>query len=131
MKQKVLVFIVLILLLMLCLGGCGKYSSKYKAVGFVHSNGADASYMNFYRFEGTMVFKMKNRGEGSLTCAAKLENGAAAVYYDDGSAKTEWFSIRSGDELVVVSEPLNKGTVYVIVETSGECENGDIRFDME
>ena len=36
------------------MAGCGKYTSKYKAVGFVHSNESSAAFMSFYSFDGKM-----------------------------------------------------------------------------
>lgn len=66
--------------MLLCLSGCGRYSSSYKAIGFVHSNESNSAFMSFHSFEGRMVFKLKSDGEGELKYSAKLEDGKASVY---------------------------------------------------
>ncbi|MCR5484567.1 MAG: hypothetical protein K6F09_03135 [Clostridiales bacterium] len=116
---------------LLSMTSCSAYKSRYKAVGFVHSNESASSFMSFYRFDGTMVFKMKSAGEGDLTYSAKLESGSATVYYDYRGSKTELFSINAGEEIGSHGGYVEKGTVYVIVETNGECQNGDLKFSLD
>ena len=58
--------IITVCLILLSIAGCGKYTSKYKAVGFVHSNESSTAFMSFYSFDGKMVFKLKSTGEGDL-----------------------------------------------------------------
>ena len=128
--KKVLAVIAAVVLL-LSFAGCGKYSSKYKAVAFVHSNESTSAFMNFYSFDGRMVFKLKSAGEGDLKFSAKLETGSATVYYDYYGTKTELFSINSGDELDSHGGYIEAGTVYVIVETNGECRNGEFHFSLD
>ena len=113
------------------LAGCGKYVSGYKAVGFVHSSSRTSAWMDFYSFDGTMVFRMVSPGEGDLKYSAMLESGAATVYYDDGGTKSELFSISSGETLESSGGYLEKGTVYVIVQTDGPCMIGEFRFRVE
>ena len=130
MKKKALA----LLLAFLCfLSGCGGYASKYSAVGFVHSNTSDAAFMEFYRFEGTMVFRLKCRDAAAETirCSGRLESGSAAVSYDCGGGKTELFAIGAGEEIESAVGQLAAGTVYIIVETSGACENGAFRFEID
>ena len=132
MKKGRMILLVLLLAAVLCLPGCGKYSSSYKAVGFVHSNSSDSAFMDFYLLEGTMVFKLKNRSEGAqLLYDAKLETGKALVYYDCGEGKVPLFTINGGETYSTEGGELKKGTVYIIVETVGECTNGDFHFGLE
>ena len=128
--KKVLAVIVTVVLL-LSFAGCGKYSSSYKAVAFVHSNESTSAFMSFYSFDGRMVFKLKSAGEGDLKYSAKLETGSATVYYDYYGTRTELFSINSGDELDSHGGYIEAGTVYVIVETNGECRNGEFHFSLD
>ena len=128
--KKVLAVIVAVVLL-LSFAGCGKYSSSYKAVAFVHSNESTSAFMSFYSFDGRMVFKLKSPGEGDLKYSAKLETGSATVYYDYYGTKTELFSINSGDEIDSHGGYIESGTVYVIVETNGECRNGEFHFSLD
>lgn len=40
------------------------------------------------------------------------------------------FSLHSGDETEACSEEIAAGTVYVIIETSEKCENGNLSFEI-
>ena len=122
----------LALILALCLGGCGRYSSSYKAVGFVHSNTSSSAFMSFYTFEGRMVFKLQcfNENGGQLKYSVKLESGCATVYCDAGE-KRELVRVNAGDEAASVGGQFARGTVYVIVETDEKCQNGAFRFEID
>jgi hypothetical protein len=128
MKKICILLVSAILIVMLT--GCGKYTSGYNAVGFVHSSDSDSAFMNFYSFKGRMVFKLKSSGEGELKYTAKLESGNAAVYYDFFGTKQELFSISSEEELDSHGGYVEAGTVYIIVETDGTCKNGEFRFSL-
>ena len=119
------------MLFIICLTACGKYTSSYKAVGFVHSNTSGSAFMSFYSFEGRMVFKLKCGSEQTIAAEAKLESGTAVVYYDADGTKEEWFSIRDGEENKASLGKLPGGTVYIIVETDGACQNGDFSFEVK
>ena len=121
------VALMLALAMLLCSFGCGGYKSKYRAVGFVHSNDTESAYMSFYTFEGTMVFKFHTTRESDIKYSAKLESGSATVYYDY-SGKQELFSVKGGEELDSRGGYVDNGTIYVIVETDGECMNGEFSF---
>ena len=41
------------------------------------------------------------------------------------------FSLGAGEELDSVFAPFANETVYIIVETSEKCQDGEFRFDME
>ena len=128
MMRRVFAFLLVFVLLLLSLTGCSKYTSSYSAVAFVHSNESDSAFMNFYTFEGRMVFKLKSPGEGDLKYTAKLESGNATVYYDFHGEKQELFSIAGGEECDGHGGYVEAGTVYIIVETDGKCQNGDFHF---
>lgn len=127
--KKAISFIIAAIILF-SLAGCSKYSSKYKAVGFVHSNESSSAYMDFSSFDGRMVFKLKSTGEGDLNYSAKLESGSAIVYYDFYGNKEELFSVSSGNEINSHGGYVETGTVYIIIETNGECQNGEFRFSL-
>ena len=128
MMRRVFALLLVFVLLLLSLTGCSKYTSSYSAVAFVHSNESDSAFMNFYTFEGRMVFKLKSPGEGDLKYTAKLESGNATVYYDFHGEKQELFSISGGEEFDGHGGYVEAGTVYIIVETDGKCQNGDIHL---
>ena len=119
----------LALAMLLCFFGCGGYTSKYMAVGFVHSNDSDSAHMSFYSFEGRMVFKLNTTRESDIKYQAKLESGSATVYYD-WAGKQELFSVKGGEELDSRSGYVDNGTIYIIVETDGECMNGEFSFSI-
>ena len=123
--------LIALLSILISLTGCGKYNSSYKAIGFIHANDSTSAMMNFYSFDGTIVFKLKSSGEGDLKYTAKLESGTATVYYDYYGSKAELFSISSGEEIDSHGGYIESGTVYIIVETNGECMNGELRVNVE
>ena len=117
---------------LLFLTGCGKYSSRYDAVAFVHSNLSDSAYMTFSSFKGTMVFTLENEKgtEGKLRYNASLGSGSAEVWCDRSGTKEKLCSLRSGDSIPSREFTLSGEDVYVIVETDGECTDGDLRFEI-
>ena len=121
--------LMLALAMLLCSFGCGGYKSKYKAVGFVHSNDTESANMSFYTFEGRMVFKFHTTRESDIKYSAKLESGSATVYYDY-SGKQELFSVKGGEELDSRGGYVDNGTIHIIVETDGECMNGEFSFSI-
>ncbi len=125
------VLILLSFLLVMFMTGCGEYASSYKAVGFVHSNSRSSANMTFYSLEGRMVFKLKPSAEGDIKYTASLETGSATVYYDYAGVKSELFSISGGEDIEGAGGYIEAGTVYIIVETDGKCQNGAFRFDLE
>ena len=129
--MKKIVILLVSAMLALFLAGCGKYVSSYKALGFVHSNKSDSAYMSFASFEGRMVFKLKSSGEGDLKYSARLESGSAVVYYDFYGDKQELFSISGGEEADSRGGYVEAGTVYIIVETDGSCQDGEFRFSLD
>ena len=130
--KKTISALFLCIVLLFSFSGCGKYTSHYNATAFVHSNESDSAFMSFWKFEGNMVFQLKCKQAGqSLAYTAKLETGSATVYYDCGDGKTELCALNAGDETESTLEELKPGTVYVIVEADGQCENGDFHFDIK
>ena len=129
--KKTICAIAALLTVLLTFGGCGGYASHYKAVGFVHSNETESAFMSFYEFEGTMVFKLKNKDGGALEYSAKLGSGEAEISYDCGNGKTSLSPVKQGDEPAGTTDPLPAGIVYIIIETDGKCGNGDFRFEID
>ena len=133
MKKLSKVILVLVMVLAsLCFTGCGKYRSSWSASAYVHSNTSSSAYMNFWTFKGTQVHTMKCKNEsGTLTYSGKLEKGNAVIYVDYDGVKKELFRISDGEEVNSSINDLEKGTVYVIFETEGKCENGEFEFNLE
>ena len=136
MKKAWLILIVVVLILaavavILLTVGAGKYSSHYNAVGYVHSSSAQSAKMSFSSLKGTQTFKLKSDKEAHVRYSAELETGNVTVSYDCGDGKTELCTLNAGDETESTLEELKPGTVYVIVEADGHCEDGDFHFDIQ
>ena len=127
--KKLIPVLVLILLALICLAGCSKYTSRYSAVLLISTGTSKSGSINFTTFSGTKVFKLKSSGQ--LNYSAELSGGNATVYYDSNGTKTELFSITSGQSVGPASITVTPGTVYVIVQTDGKCENGRFSFDVK
>ena len=122
--------IVLVTVMSFILCGCSGYTSSYKAMVLVQSNTKDSAFMSFSTFEGTIVFKLKAKTGAKLSYSAKLSEGSAKVYCDTDGTKKELFDVASGEEISAELDDLGSGTVYIIVETDGKCEEGDMHFDI-
>ena len=141
MKKRVHKYAVMMLIILsiLTLTACGKYISSWSATGFVHSNTSKSAYMSFWKFSGTMVFKLKCTDDtkeilkfsGKLDNEDEEENGNITVYYDIDGTKRELFSLANGESVEASLDKLNEGTVYIIVETDGSCEDGELDFNIE
>ena len=129
--MKRLCLLSLALVMLLSLTGCGKHSSSYMAVGLVRTNTAHSAQMSFFSLDGKMVFKLKSSGEGDVKFTAKLESGNATVYYEYRGTKSELFTIGPGEEVDSHGGYIESGTVYVIVETDGNCKNGSFSFHVD
>ena len=131
-KRSVFLVTSVLVLCVLCLTGCSKYSSSYSAVGLVHSNTSEEAFMSFSSFEGTMVFQLSaDDDDDRINGSAALESGSLTVYVDDGTVKQEWFSLHAGERFSLSGTPHGRGTVYIIVETQEKCGNGRLEFEMD
>ena len=53
------------------------------------------------------------------------------MYYDFYGDKQELFSISGGEEADSRGGYVEEGTVYIIVETDGSCQDGEFRFSLD
>ncbi len=128
--MKKLIALVAAAIMALSLAGCGPVS-HYKAVAFVHSETPASSFMSFMSFSGTMVFRMRCSEGERIVYSAKLESGSAVVSCESGGVRNEIFSVKAGEEISSALEYTGPEKVYIIVETTEDCGNGDFRFDVE
>ena len=112
------------------LSSCGRDSSSYSAVGFVHNDLSDEAYMSFYRFEGCIVFDLDGSEGSRLDYSGKLEKGHITVSIDRDGTRRELFALADGDEISAALDLPENDTVYLIIETSDSCENGDMQFSI-
>ena len=125
----ILILISLCVVCLVCLAACSKYNSHYSALLLITSNTSKSASIRFTSLNGTKAFKLKS--DGVLNYSAKLTGGSATVYYDYNGTKMELFSIGPGQEVGPASVNVTPGTVYVIVETNGKCEEGEFSFDVK
>lgn len=128
--KKIIVMMMLVLALLICLSGCSKYDESYISVMMITSEYDDHSSLEFGQFTGTKVFKMKNDGNCVLSCDANISKGKMKVYCDYDGKKQELFTL--GDDEVNVKKDfdIEGSTVYIIIESDGECENGSLKFEL-
>ena len=131
--MKKTLFVVFFALFVLCVfAGCSKYSSKYSAVASVTTNTTGKASLSFSSFNGTRVFKMRNKGgTDQLQFSARLQNGSLNVYYDCNGTKQSLFSLKSGDELSSSLGGIPTGEIYIIIETDGKCQEGRLEFELK
>lgn len=125
----ILILISLCIVCLVCLAACSKYNSHYSALMLITTNTSKSASIRFTSLNGTKVFKLKS--DGVLNYSAKLTGGSATVFYDYNGTKMELFSIGAGQEVGPTSVNVTPGTVYVIVQTNGKCEEGLFRFDVK
>lgn len=128
--KKAVILIMAVVLCILCFTACSRYSSKYAAVGFVHSNTSKEASMSFFEFEGTMVFELESSGD-LLRYSAKLEKGSASVCYDIDGIRKDLFKLNAGEKTSASVSGFENKKVTIIIETNGKCENGDFKFEAE
>lgn len=135
--MKKTVRILTAVLLILCLTGCGitfaptsGYISSYRATLLIRSETSRSAHMDFSSLDGRMVFHLTSGGSEMISGSASLKSGNATVFYDADGTKTEWFTVSEGEEISVSGGPFERGTVYIIIETSGKCKGGSFRFDV-
>ena len=124
--------VVLSLLIVLGITGCSKYSSHGIATLIVQNYDSDEASVNFGWLDGSRVYNMEVKDSNEvLRYSGKLGKGTATVFYDNGVGKKELFKIQTGESVDSTFNLLEKGTLYIIIETDGECESGDFEFKLE
>ena len=133
MKKACLVMILIFTLVMLC--SCGGYVKSYAATILITSSHGDEASMEFDTFKGTYHFKLRRSGtaEHTLDLEASLGEGEMNVYIGVGGEKELLRTVKSGesyDETIVLDDQYdNEKTIYVILESTGKCVDGDFEFE--
>ncbi len=134
MKKTVSLFLASVLTLCcLFIGGCSsdKYTSSYNAVGLAQTNNDSSCSMSFSEFQGVKVFQINFKAGNSKSLIYKLsvEVGKATVYYDTNGEKKVLATVAPGQSIYSELEKLNCSSMYIIVETSDKCLNGNFSFE--
>ena len=133
MKKFCFALVLIFTLVMLC--SCGGYVKSYSATILITSSHGDEASMEFDTFKGSYNFKMKRDGaaEHTLDLDASLAEGEMNVYIGVGGEKELLLTVKGGesyDETIALGEKYdNEKTIYIILETTGKCVDGDFEFE--
>ena len=125
--------VLILTLFMLC--SCGGYVKSYSATILITSNHGDEASMKFDSFKGSYNFKLKREGttEHTLDLDASLAEGEMNVYIGVGGEKELLLTVKGGesyDETIALSEKYdNEKAIYIILEATGKCADGDFEFE--
>ena len=130
--MKKIIALISVVILALALAGCG-YNEHYTSIVMISSEGNNEAFMTFGSFEGTRVLDLRNsnKKKDTLYYSASLKKGKATVYYDYDGTKKELFKIKAGETIDDSIADLELNKVYVIIESDGNCEDGDFRFKID
>ena len=135
MDMKKVCFALLIVLTLATLCGCSGYVKNYSATILITSCHGDEASMEFDTFSGTYNFKLKRDGvaEHTLDIEATLDEGEMKVYIGVDGEKELLRIIKGGksyDETIILNDKYdNEKTIYVVLESTGKCINGDFEFE--
>ena len=133
MKKISFVLILMLTLSLLC--SCGGYVKNYSATILITSCQGDEASMKFDTFKGTYNFKLKRDGiaEHTLDFEASLAEGEMNVYIGVDGEKELLRTVKGGefyDETIILDDKYNnEKNIYVILESTGKCVNGDFEFE--
>ena len=133
MKKVCLTLLTMLTLGMLC--SCGGYVKNYSATILITSCQGDEASMEFDTFKGTYNFKLKGKNDSdhTLDCEASLVEGEMKVYIGVDREKELLFTIKGGesynDTITLDDRYDNERVVYIILESTDKCVDGDFEFE--
>lgn len=133
MKKACFVLVLILTLFTLC--GCGGYVKSYSATILITSSHGDEASMKFDTFKGSYNFKLKRDGnpEHTLDLDASLGEGEMNVYIGVGGEKELLLTVKGGEsynETIALTEKYdNEKTIYIILDSVGKCIDGDFEFE--
>ena len=133
MKKLCFTFVLIFILVMLC--SCEGYVRSYSATILITSCHKDEANMEFDTFKGTYNFKLKrdDTAEHTLDFEASLAEGEMNVYIAVDGERELLRTVKGGeacDETIVLDDKYdNEKTIYIILESTGKCADGDFEFE--
>lgn len=128
-------FALVLILTLAMLFSCGVYVRSYSATFFATSCHGDEASMKFNTFKGTYNFKLREDGaaEHTLDIEATLAEGEMNIYIGVSGEKELLRKVKGGesyDETIALDNKYdNEKTIYVILESTGKCVDGDFEFE--
>ena len=133
--MKKIGFVLVLVLILASLCGCGGYVKSYSATILITSCHGDEASMDFDTFNGTYNFKLRRDGvaEHTLDFEASLAEGEMNLYIGVDGEKELLRTVKGGesyDETITLNDKYdNEKTIYVILESTGKCVDGDFEFE--
>ena len=133
MKKACFVLALILILVTLC--SCGGYVKSYSAIILITSCHGDEASMEFDTFKGPYNFKLRRDGvaEHTLDFEASLAEGEMNVYIGVDGKKELLRTVKGGesyDETIILDDKYdNEKVIYVILESTGKCVDGDFEFE--
>ena len=133
MKKIGFVLVLVLTLALLC--SCDGYIKSYSATILITSCHGDEANMEFDTFKGTYNFKLRrdSTAEHTLDLEASLAEGEMNVYIGVDGEKELIRTVKGGesyDETIILDDKYNnEKTIYVILESTGKCVDGDFEFE--
>ena len=133
MKKVCFILSLILTLSMLC--SCGGYVKSYAATILITSCQGDEASMKFDTFKGKYNFKLRRDGgaEHTLDYEASLGEGEMNVYIGVDGEKELICTVKGGgsyDETLTLDAKYdNEKTIYVILESTAKCVDGDFEFE--
>jgi hypothetical protein len=133
MKKIGLALLLALTLAFLC--ACSGYVKSYSATFLITSCQGDEASMEFDTFKGTYNFKLRRDGapENTLDLEASLKEGEINIYIGVNGEKELLLTVKGGesyDETITLHNKYdNEKTIYIILESTGKCVDGDFEFE--
>ena len=133
MKKIGFVLVLVLTLALLC--SCGGYVKNYSATILITSCQGDEATMKFDTFQGRYNFKLRrdSDAEHTLNLEASLAEGEINVYIGVDGEKELLRTVKGGesyDETIILDDKYNnEKNIYVILESTGKCVDGDFEFE--
>ena len=133
--MKKICFVLTVVLALATLFGCSGYVKNYSATILITSCQGDEASMEFDTFKGTYHFKLRRDGaaEHALDIEASLAEGEMNVYIGVDGEKELLYTVKGGEsfnEKITLDDKYdNEKTIYVILESTGKCVDGDFEFE--
>ena len=133
MKKTGLALLLALTLAFLC--ACSGYVKSYSATILITSCQGDEASMEFDTFKGTYNFKLRRDGvaEHTLDLEANLLEGEMKIYIGVDGEKELIRTVKGGeshDETITLDKKYdNEKVIYVILESTGKCVDGEFEFE--
>jgi len=133
MKKIGLALLLALTLAFLC--ACSGYVKSYSATILITSCQGDEASMEFDTFKGTYNFKLRRDGvaEHTLDLEANLLEGEMKIYIGVDGEKELIRTVKGGesyDETITLDKKYdNEKVIYVILESTGKCVDGEFEFE--